>query len=87
MGKLQQTGIPTADKKQYQRIYKRRYYKIRRANLRYLFCNICGGKYTSEHVTTHKNMKKHIRAVKYLEEYADFDVPPFENLEVYFWKD
>jgi hypothetical protein len=83
------TGITTKDKKEYMKRYKRKYNITRRANVRYLFCNTCGGKYTNEHVGWHKKMKKHIRAEKYLEENDDFQVPTFEsiNMDEFYWKE
>lgn len=83
------TGISTTDKKEYMKRYKRKYHTRRRANVRYLFCNVCGGKYTSEHVGWHKKMKKHIKAEKYLEENNDFEVPSFEPIDMdeFYWKE
>lgn len=83
------TGIDTTDRKAYMRIYKRKYNKTRRANVRYLFCDTCGGKYTSEHVEWHKKMKKHIKAEKYLQENDDFEVPSFEPIDMdeFYWKE
>lgn len=89
MVKYQRTGIDTGDKKEYMKIYKRKYRETRRGKVQYLFCNLCGGKYTSEHVTRHMKMKKHIRAVKYLEENDDFEVPSFEPIDMdeFYWKE
>ena len=87
MGKYEKTYIDTTDSKEYQRAYKLKYRARRRANVRYLCCNVCGGKYTNEHVGSHKKLKKHINALNYLEEHDDFVVPPFAPIDmtIFMW--
>ena len=82
------TGITTKDKKEYQKMYKRRYHRRRRENTRYLKCNICSGKYTNEHVGWHKKGKKHIRMQKYIDENPDFKHPEFipVPMDIFSWE-
>ena len=89
MGKYERTGIDTGNKKEYMRIYKQKFKQRRRDKVRYLVCDKCDGRFTSEHAIPHKKLKKHLRAIKYLEENDDFEVPSFEPIDMneFYWKE